>query len=155
MDRQTAAILEGIFGGIAAIFMILWMILIVEYIFLQDTPSSLSGLLFILYSFLMIMFLIPTSIFGHIKKNIDKQQKQPQPVQNIIYVPQQQQQQQLVVNIPQPYIPPEQEIVHQQPIRPVEKEYEEEPIDGIYCINCGFKNVRHAKFCKACGATIE
>ena len=161
MDRQTAVILESIFGGIAVLFAILWMIsffpLLSSIISGGDPLTIVSALFGSIYFWLMLVFIIPASIFGEIKKNIDKR-----PVQKVIYVPQPQQQQQqqvIQVNVPPVPSPPVQyyttAIPSLPPQPPPQVTHPEPPAKAIYCIRCGSQNMKFAKFCKVCGATIE
>jgi hypothetical protein len=158
VDRQTAVILESIFGGICALFMILWLIYAVVPAFTAIINEADIGTAFIsmfwnIYFIWMLIFLIPASIFNEIKKNIDKR-----PIQKVVYVPQQQQQQQqqqvIQVNVPPPP-PPVQYYATTPSPPPQPRPPSIPPTDTVFCIACGSPNRKDARFCKVCGATID
>ena len=158
MDRQTAVILEGIFGGITALFLILWLCLAAVPAFSAiidgaDPITVLLPLLWNIYFIWMIIFAIPASIFSNIKKGIDERA-----VQNVktVFIPklQQQQQQVIQVNIPPPP-PPAQYYATAAPPPPQPRPPSIPPTGTVFCIACGSQNVKFAKFCKVCGASIE
>jgi len=160
VDRQTAVILEGIFGGICALFLILWLIYAVVPVFTAIIGGADVGTAFIsmfcnVYFIWMIVFLIPASIFNEIKKNIDKRPIQVQP---ILLGPQQQQQQQqqqvIQVNVPPPP-PPVQYYATASSPPPQSRPPSIPPTDTVFCIACGSQNRKDARFCKFCGAIIE
>lgn len=140
MERQTAYILESVFGGIAFLFALLWIFL--KLIPLLDTEPDFAifcaSLFLNPYFFLFVAFAIPSGIFNELKKQAEKQQK-------LINQQQQQQQQLITVNVPPQMTQPKSDFLI--PSIP--------PTDFIYCIHCGSQNLRVAKFCKVCGATIE
>ena len=146
MERQTALTFEYIFGGTMIIFLLLWIIpLLTNLLSLPSDPLVLLSYVFLNpYFILAIIFTITAQIFSEIKKGIDKKstpisQQQNGPGQ------QQQQQQLITVNIPAPPIQPRSNSV--SPSVPTS--------DSIFCIHCGSQNLKIAKFCKVCGATIE
>jgi hypothetical protein len=126
-------------------FVLIWIIpILANLLSLPSDPFALLSYVFLSpYFFLAIGFAIPASIFGEIKKNIDKKplQQQKGPGQ------QQQQQQLITVNIPPQPSPP----MHQSGSIPPPIP----PSGFIFCIHCGSQNLQIAKFCKVCGATIE
>ena len=156
--KETYNILYYVFDAIGGVLLIIWVfylifdIMSIGFDIISDNPMLLLSWFLHPLFIIAIIFAIIGSVFKSLRKDIEKEEKETLKV----IVPQQQQQQ-LVVNIPQPYIPqPEQErVVKQSTGRTGEKVYEEEPIDGVYCIQCGSKNVKIAKFCRVCGATIE
>ena len=159
MERQTAVILEGIFGGICALFAILWLILggipaFTMLIETADVGTFLFSVFWNIYFFWFLLFAIPASIFGNIKKNIDAR---PTQIRQVMVQPQQQQQQQVIqVNVPFPPPPPVQNYATiSSPPPPQPRPPTNPPTDTIFCIHCGSQNVKVAKFCKVCGATVE
>ena len=155
--KETYNVLYYVFGSMCGVFLVIWFFLILPILISIFDIISGGGDTMAVLSTLLSMFLHPLfiievivgvigDVFKHLRTDIEKEEKQTVKV----IVPQQQQQ--LVVNIPQP----EQErVVKQSTGRTGEKVYEEEPMDGVYCIQCGSKTVKIAKFCKVCGATIE
>jgi hypothetical protein len=153
MDRQTAVILEGIFGGVCALFAILWLILggipaFTMLIETADVGTFLFSVFWNIYFFWFLLFAIPASIFGNIKKNIDAR---PTQIRQVMVQPQQQQQV-IQVNVPPPL---QYTAIPTSPPPPQPRPPTIPPTDTIFCIHCGSQNVKVAKFCKVCGATIE
>jgi hypothetical protein len=146
LESQTALTFEYIFSGITIIFVLLWIVpMLTNLLSLPSDPFILISYVFLNpYFILAIIFAIPAEIFSAIKKGIDKKstpisQQQKGPGQ------QQQQQQLITVNIPA------------QPIQTQPKSgLPSIPTsDSMFCIHCGSQNLKIAKFCKVCGATIE
>jgi len=158
MDRQTAVILEGIFGGVLALFIVLWFFLVVvpAIPLIPDFGAFFYSIFWNGYFFWIIIFAIPADIFSRIKKNIDARPAQMYPAQVMPRLQQQQQQQQQViqVNIPPP-LPPDQYYATASPPPPQPRSPSIPPTGTVFCIACGSQNVKFAKFCKVCGATIE
>ena len=129
MERQTALILEYVFGGITAIFILIWFFGTVLPILIAGSfePEVLLIIFVDVFFFLGIGFAIVAGIFTELKKNA--------PTQTVSQQQQQQQQQVITVNIPQP-------------------QTVQEASDSVFCTQCGFKNMGDAKFCKKCGAKI-
>ncbi len=160
MDRQTAVILEGIFGAICALFAILWLIITVIPVFNLigwgiNLGSMLFSMFFNIYFIWVIIFIIPASIFNKIRKNIDKS---PSQMRQTLLQPQQQQQQIINVSVPSPIPSPPAQCyaTSSSPLPPSQlRQPPIPPMNVIFCSSCGGRNRKDARFCRICGASID
>jgi len=125
MKRENYIILEYIFGGVALLFLVLWLTLTLVPVYPSFSENYYQALTLIFtspYFIFMMIFAVVAGIFSELKKQLDKEAE----------VQQQQQQQQQVITV---NVPPA-------------------PSAGAYCPKCGSKNEADALFCKKCGAKI-
>jgi len=147
MERQTAAVLEGIFGGLCVLFSFLWLFLgLYPAVPIVGETENLPSAFWNIYFFGFIFFCILSVIFGDIKKRKDSLIQARQILRDLVPLSQQQQQ---VITVPVPthpaLVPP------QSKHRPLSIP----DSDVIICSACVSQNRKDAPFCKVCGVSID